>query len=143
MPAIDIPDPLPPAITTPRTVIDFLIDQDPDEYDDACLVARTRHWVLRGFGPEPISRMDWSQFDGNGPPSAVTLATDRTAMNCRCTRTSRGLSSMRSGSEARFICWLCTPVPGDEVPLRFRPWDAGPARARGTTTVDEPGPRRH
>ncbi len=49
MPAIDIPDPLPPAITPPRTVI---------------------------------------------------------------------------------ACWLCTPVPGDEVPLRFRPWDAAPARAR-------------
>ena len=56
MPAIDIPDPLPPAITPPRTVIEFLIDQDLDEYGD-------------------------------------------------------------------------------------RPWDAAPARARGTTTVDEPGPR--
>jgi len=28
MPAIDIPDPLSPAITPPRTVIEFLIDQD-------------------------------------------------------------------------------------------------------------------
>ena len=37
MPAIDIPDPLPPAITPPRTVIEFLIDQDLDEYGDACL----------------------------------------------------------------------------------------------------------
>jgi hypothetical protein len=34
-------------------------------------------------------------------------------------------------NEARFTCWLCTPVPGDEVPLRFRPWDAAPARTRG------------
>jgi len=32
MPAIDIPDPLPPAITRPRTVIEFLIDQDLDGY---------------------------------------------------------------------------------------------------------------
>ena len=43
MPAIDIPDPLPPAITPPRTVIQFLIGQDLDEYGGACLVARTWH----------------------------------------------------------------------------------------------------
>ncbi len=48
MPAIDIPDPLPPAITPPRTVIEF---QDLDEYGDACLVARTCHWVLHGLTP--------------------------------------------------------------------------------------------
>ena len=35
MPAIDIPDPLPPAITPLRTVIEFLIDQDLDGYGDA------------------------------------------------------------------------------------------------------------
>jgi hypothetical protein len=40
MPAIDIPDPLPPAITPPRMVIEFLIDQDLDGYGGACLVAR-------------------------------------------------------------------------------------------------------
>ena len=53
MPAIDIPDPLPPAITPPRTVIEFLIDQDLHEYGDACLVARTCHWVLREIGLLP------------------------------------------------------------------------------------------
>ena len=79
MPAIDIPDPLPPAITPPRTVIEFLIDQDLDEYGDTGLVARTWHWVLHGGGPGPISHMDWSKSDGNGPPSAATLAVESTA----------------------------------------------------------------
>ena len=41
MPAIEIPHPLPPAITLSRTVIQFLIDQDLEEYGDAGLVART------------------------------------------------------------------------------------------------------
>ncbi len=100
MPAIDIPDPLPPAITPPRTVIEFLIDKDLDEYGDTRVVARTRHWVLHGFGPEPISRMDWSQFDAGGPPSAATLAAESTAMSRRRTRTPRGLSSMWPGSPA-------------------------------------------
>jgi len=58
MPALDIPDSLPPAITRPRSVIEFLIVQALDAYGDACLVARTCHWVLHGFGPEPISRED-------------------------------------------------------------------------------------
>jgi hypothetical protein len=53
MPAIDIPDSLPPAITPPRTVIEFLIDQDLDEYGDARLVARTCHWVRHGIGLPP------------------------------------------------------------------------------------------
>ena len=34
MPAIHIPDPLPPAITPPRTVIEFLVDQDLEEYGE-------------------------------------------------------------------------------------------------------------
>ena len=73
-----IPDPLPPAITPPRTVIEFLIDQDLEEYGETGLVARTWHWVLHGGGPGPISHMDWSQFDGDGPPSAATLAAEST-----------------------------------------------------------------
>ena len=85
MPAIDIRDLPPPAIIPPCTVIEFLIGQDLDEYGDACLVARTCHWVLHGFGPEPISRLDWSQFDGGGPASAATLAAESTAMSRRCT----------------------------------------------------------
>jgi hypothetical protein len=78
MPAIHIPDPLPPAITPPRTVIEFLIDQDLEEYGETGLVARTWHWVLHGGGPGPISHMDWSQFDGDGPPTAATLAAEST-----------------------------------------------------------------
>src|SRR5579862_6562197 len=78
MPAIDIPDPLPPAITPPRTVIEFLVDQDLEEFGDSGLVARTWHWALHGGGPGPISHMDWSQFDGDGPPSAATLAAEST-----------------------------------------------------------------
>jgi hypothetical protein len=132
MPAIDIPDPLPPAITPSRTVIEFLIDQDLDEYGDACLVARTCPWVLHGSGPEPISRMDWSQFDGDGPPSAATLAAESTAMNRRCTRTPRGLSSMRPGSPAD----CAPPFPERStaaVPLPGTPRPRGPV---GNTTVD-------
>jgi hypothetical protein len=40
MPAIDIPDPLPPAITPPRTVIEFLISQDLEEFGDMRLITR-------------------------------------------------------------------------------------------------------
>jgi hypothetical protein len=41
MPATDIPDPLPSAITPPRTVIEFLVDQDLEEFGDTGLVAHT------------------------------------------------------------------------------------------------------
>ena len=124
MPAIDIPDPLPPSITPPRTVIEFLIDQDLDEYGGACLVACTCHWVRHGLGPEPISRMDWSQFDGDGPSSAATLAAASTAMSRRFTRTPCGLSSMRPGSPAG-----CAP-----------PFPEMKYRCGSAPTVDEPGP---
>ena len=76
--AIDIPDPLPPAVTPPRTVIEFLVDQDLEEFGDTGLVARTWHWALHGGGPGPISHIDWSQFDSEGPPSAATLAAEST-----------------------------------------------------------------
>ena len=79
MPAMDIPDPLPPVITPPRMVIEFLVDQDLEEFGDTSLVARTWHWVLHGGGPGPINHMDWSQFDGDGPPSAAILAAENTA----------------------------------------------------------------
>ena len=123
MPAIDIPDPLPPAINPPRTVSEFLTGQDLDEYGGACLVARTCHWVLRGFGPGPVSRMGWSPFDGDGPPSAATLAAESTANEPPLYPP----TLWRELNEARFVRWLCTSGPGDEVPLRFRPWDAAPA----------------
>ena len=79
MPAIEIPDPLPPAITLPREVIEFAISQHLEEFGEHSLVARTWHWILHGGGTGPISHMDWSQFDGEGPPSAATLAAESTA----------------------------------------------------------------
>jgi hypothetical protein len=79
MPAIDIPDPLPPAITPDREVIELFIDEDLAEFGHDSLVARTWHWVLHGGRPGPISHMDWRRFDGDAPPSAATLAAESTA----------------------------------------------------------------
>ena len=134
MPAMDVPDPLPPAITPPRTVIEFLINQDLGEYGETGLVARTWHWVLHGGGPGPISHMDWSQFDGGGPPSAATLAAESTTDEPPLYPP----TPWPEVNQARFICWLCTAAPGDEVPLRFRRWDAAAAPAAtedGSVTV--------
>jgi hypothetical protein len=132
MPAIDIPDPLPPAITPDREVIEFLIERHLQEFGDGGLVARTWHWVLHGGSRGPISRMDWSRFDGDGPPSAATLAAESTASQ-------PPLSPAVSWDElnrARFICWLCTSQPEDELPLRFHPWDAAPVPAKaGSVTI--------
>ena len=66
MPAIEVRDLLPPAITLPHEVIDFAVSQHLEEFGKSSLVARTWRWVLHGGGPGPISHMDWSQFDGNG-----------------------------------------------------------------------------
>ena len=41
-------------------------------------------------------------------------------------------------NRARFICWLCTSQPEDELPLQFHPWDAAPAPTiteEGSVTV--------
>ena len=143
MPAIDIPDPLPPAITPPRTVIEFLVDQDLEEFGDTGLVARTWHWVLHGGGPGPISHMDWSQFDGDRPPSAATLAVESTADEPPLFTP----TPWPELNKARFICWLCTSAPRDEVPLRFRPFETDPAPAvtedgSVTVTVHEVSGRR-
>jgi hypothetical protein len=134
MPAIDIPDPLPPALTPPRTVIEFLIDQDLDEYGETGLVARTWHWILHGGCPGPISHMDWSQFDGDGPPSAATLAAESTADEPPL-HTPNPWPEL---NQARFICWLCTATPREEIPRRFRHWDGAAAPAMtedGSVTV--------
>ena len=134
MPAIDFPDTLPPAITPPRTVIEVLVDQDLDEFGDTGLVAHTWHWVLHGGGPGPISHMDWSQFDGDRPPSAATLAAESTADEPPL----HPPTPWPELNKARFICWLCTSVPGDEVPLPFRPRETAPAPAvteDGSVTV--------
>ena len=100
MPAIDIPDPLPPAITPDREVIEFFLDQDLEEFGDDSLAARTWQWVLHGGGPGPISHMDWRRFDGDGPPSAATLAAESTASPRPCILCRPGMSSTGPGSSA-------------------------------------------
>ena len=129
MPVIDIPDPLPPAITPDREVIEFLIERHLAEFGDNSLVARTWHWVLHGGGRAPISHTDWKRFDGHGPPSAATLAAESTASEPPLHPHTRWDELNR----ARFICWVCTAQPEDELPLRFHPWDAGPT----PTATDE------
>jgi hypothetical protein len=124
MPAIEIPDPLPPSITLPREVIEFAISEHLSEFGDDSLVARTWRWIRHGGGPGPISHMDWSQFDGNGPPPMATLAAESTADQ-------PPLLPCVSGTElskARFICWWCTANPEDEVPARFRAWTTATTR---------------
>jgi hypothetical protein len=125
MPAIEIPDPLPRAITLPREVIEFAISQHLEEFGEHSLVARTWHWILYGGRSGPISHMDWSQFDGEGPPSVATLATESTADQ-------PPLLVQASWAElntARFICWWCTANPEDEVPLRFHTSNPAPVPA--------------
>jgi hypothetical protein len=123
MPPIDIPDPLPPAITMPREVVEFATDQHLAEFGNSGLVARTWSWVLHGGSRGPISRINWSQFDGDGPPSAATLAAESTADEPPLfPRT-----PWAELNKARFICWWCTATPEENVPLRFQPWDADPA----------------
>ena len=98
------------------------------------LVARTWHWVLHGGGRGPISHMDWSKFDGDGPPSAATLAAESTASQPPL----HPAVSWDELNRARFICGLCTSQPEAELPLRFHPWDAAPApaaSAEGSVTI--------
>ena len=128
MPVIAIPDPLPPAITPPRTVIEFLVDQDLEEFGGTGLVARIWYWVLHGGGPGPISHMDWSQFDGDGrhrqPPSPRKVPpTSR-----RCTLPAHGPSSTRPGSSAGYA------PPSRETKYRY-------ASARGKRPPHLPLPR--
>jgi hypothetical protein len=81
---------------------------------------------------------DWGsrgrRFDGHGPPSAATLAAESTASQPPL----YPAASWDELNRARFICWLCTSQPEDEVPLRFHPWDAAPAPAaseEGSVTI--------
>src|SRR3984885_10178844 len=113
MPAMDIPDRLPPAITPPRTVIEFLVDQDLEEFGDTGLVARTWHWVLHGGRHGPVSHMDRLQFGGDGPPSAAALAAESTADE----HPLHPPTPWPQLNKARYICWLCTATPGDDVSL--------------------------
>jgi hypothetical protein len=129
MPVIDIPDPLPPAITLPREVIEYGIEKDLEHFGADSLVARTWRWALHGPGQAPISHTDWSPFDGDGPPSAATLAAESTASEPPLHRP----TPWPELNQARFICWWCTADPEDQVPLRFRPWDTAstPVTAEG------------
>jgi hypothetical protein len=130
MPSIEIADPLPSAITLPRQVIQFAISQHLAEFGEHSLVARTWRWILHGGGPGPISHMGWSQFDGDGPPSAATIAAESTADQPPLVR-----GSWAELNKARYICWWCTANPDEEVPLRFHTWDTA-----STPTVTEEGP---
>jgi len=100
MPATEIPDPLPPAITLPREIIEFAINQDLAEFGERSLVARTWHWILHGGAPGPISRVNWSQFDGDGPPPKATLAAESTADQPPLPPAHRGPNSTKPGSTA-------------------------------------------
>ena len=120
--AIPVPDPLPPAITPPRTVIEFLIDQDLDECGGTGLVARTWRWILYGGGPGPISRMDWSRFDADGPPRPPPWQPKAPPTSRRSTLPPRGLSSTRPGSSAGYA----PPSPGRR-PTVVSPLDTGSA----------------
>ena len=123
MPTIDIPDPLPPAITPDREVIDFLIDRHLHEFGENSLVARAWHWALHGGGRGPISHMDYTQFDGDGPPPRATLAAESLANEPPL----HPPTPWDEVNRARYICWLCTSQPEDELPVRFHPWDAASA----------------
>jgi hypothetical protein len=134
MPVIEIPDPLPLAITPDREVVDFLVERHLQEFGEDSLVARTWQWVLHGGGRGPISHMDYTQYDGDGPPSRATLAAESLASQPPL----RPPTSWDELNRARFICWLCTSQPEDELPLRFHPWDAAPAPAaseEGSVTI--------
>jgi len=134
MHAIEVPDPLPPAITLPREVIEFAISQLLSEFGESSLVARTWNWILHGGGPGPISHMDWSAFDGDGPPSEPTLAAESTADQLPLVTR----ASWAEINKARFICWWCIANPRDEIPIRFRIWDTMPdpdATEQGSVTV--------
>ena len=122
MTAIKIPDQLPPWITPDREVIEFFLDQDLEEFGDDSLAARTWQWVLHGGGPGPISHMDWRRFDGDGPPSAATLAAESTASPPPL----HPPPSWDELNRARFICWVCTtqprrPTPAEIPPLGYAP----------------------
>jgi hypothetical protein len=128
------PDPLPPAITLPHEVIEFAISQHLEEFGESSLVAHTWRWILHGGRPGPISHMDWSEFDGNGPPSRPTLVAESTADQPALL----ARAPWAELNKARFICWWCTANPEDEIPIRFRGWDSTPdpaVMAEGSVTV--------
>jgi hypothetical protein len=136
MPAMQVPNPLPPTITLPREAIELAVSQHLEEFGESSLVANTWRWVLHGGGPGPISHMDWSEFDGKGPPSKLTLAAESTANQ----PTLLAYASWAELNKARFICWWCAANREAEIPIRFRPWDSTPDPAvmeEGSVTPGE------
>jgi hypothetical protein len=129
MPAIDIPDPLPPAITPDREVVGFFIEEDLSEFGQHSLVARTWQWVLHGGGPGPISHMDWRWIDGDGPPSAATLAAESTASEPPPGPPTPGMSSTGPGSSAG------SAPPNPETNYRY-------ASTPGTPPPQQPSPKK-
>ena len=130
MPAIDIPDPLPPAITPPRD--GHRVPRRPGTSKNSATPA----WSpapgtgsCTAAGPAPISHMDWSQFDGDGPPSAATLAAESTADEPPL----HPPTPWPELNKARFICWLCTSAR--ETKYRY-------ASAPGTRPPHLPSPRK-
>src|SRR5580698_3429319 len=100
MSAINIPNPLPPAITPSRTVIEFLVDQDLEEFGDTGLVARTWHWVLHGGGPGRSAAWTGHSSTATGrhqPPPSLRKAPPTSR---RCTRPPHGPNSTRPASSA-------------------------------------------
>jgi hypothetical protein len=131
MPPIEIPRPLLPAITPDREVIEFLIDQDLEKFGENSLVARTWHWILHGAGLAPISHT-----------RLVTVRRRRTTISRHPRRRKHRQRAAPAPArpweelnQARFIRWLCTAQPGDELPLRFNP-----GTPHGAPTVTEEGP---
>ncbi len=115
--AIEISNPLPPAITLPHEVIEFAISQHLEEFGEDSLVARTWRWILHGGGPGPIGHMNPSQFDGDGPPPKATLAAESTAdQPPLLPRT-----PWTELNKARFICWWCTANPEDSRAVVIMP----------------------
>ena len=81
------------------------------------------------------SHTDWARFDGHGPPSAATLTAESTASEPPL----HPPTPWGELNRARFICWLCTSLPEDELPPRFHPWDAAvpasTATEEGSVTI--------
>jgi hypothetical protein len=57
--------------------VEFLVGRHLQEFGEDSLVARIWQWVLHGGGRGPISHMDYTHFDSDGPPSRATLAAEK------------------------------------------------------------------
>ena len=108
MSAIDIPVPLPSAITPPARSSN---SSSTRTSTNSATPAWSPHLALGPARrqPGPISHMDWSQFDGDGPPSTATLAAESTADEPPL----HPPTPWGELNQARSVCWLCTFAPED------------------------------